>query len=281
MYSSLSPHMLGITADAFQTIEMAGRHGFAGVDINLIQDDAAIEAAGPASFTASLAASGLRPGVVTLLPIRTAAADAEWDEAVTQLPRRASLAARLGYTRSTIVVLPFHETLNFSRNLEMHVRRLRSVAGILADHGIRLGLEYVAPKTRRENQPFVFIHDLAGLLEMLEAVRRPNLGLLLDCFHWHCAGETGENLRHLQAHQVVAVHVNDAVAGRPVDAQLATERELPGATGVIDLHTFMSALRGIRYDGPIIAEPMNKTLNALPPAEALAVTRQALKTAGV
>ena len=37
------------------------------------------------------------------------------------------------------------------------------------------------------------------------------------------------------------------------------QRELPGATGVIDLAQFIAALRRLGYDGPVRAEPFEFT----------------------
>ena len=58
-----------------------------------------------------------------------------------------------------------------------------------------------------------------------------------------------------------------------------SRRELPAATGVIDLKAFLSALVEVGYDGPVRAEPFNRELNALPAAEAVAATAAALKKA--
>ena len=56
-------------------------------------------------------------------------------------------------------------------------------------------------------------------------------------------------------------------------------RELPSATGVIDLKTFLSALVEIGYDGPIRAEPFNQPLNRLDNDAACAATSKAIAKA--
>ncbi|MGB7156828.1 MAG: TIM barrel protein [Tepidisphaeraceae bacterium] len=101
----------------------------------------------------------------------------------------------------------------------------------------------------------------------------PAIGVMLDCFHWHCAGETPDDVRGLSDKQVVGVHVNDAIAGRSTDEQMAMERELPRASGEIDLRAFLQALQLIEYDGPVTAEPMSRALEALPRDAAIAATR--------
>ena len=45
---------------------------------------------------------------------------------------------------------------------------------------------------------------------------------------------------------------------------------LPGASGVIDARGFRAALGKIGFDGPVIVEPFNADVRALPPPERVA-----------
>ncbi|MBC8134401.1 MAG: sugar phosphate isomerase/epimerase, partial [Fibrella sp.] len=107
-----------------------------------------------------------------------------------------------------------------------------------------------------------FVHDLAGMLRLCDALDSPHAGLLLDSFHWHCAGETVADLERLTPARVVVVHVNDAPP-IPREAQVVGERALPGATGVVDIAGFMGALKTIGYAGPVTCEPMASAIAAL------------------
>ena len=77
----------------------------------------------------------------------------------------------------------------------------------------------------------------------------------------------------------MACDLNDAPAGIPIDEQIDNRRELPAATGVIDLKSFLGVLVEIGYDGPIRAEPFNKALNDMDDREAVAATAKALRIA--
>ena len=144
-----------------------------------------------------------------------------------------------------------------------HVRRINAVTAILDDFGIALALEYVSPLSRRASYTHHFIHDMQGMLALCVALDSPHAGLLLDSFHWHCAGETVGDIEALPAERIVVVHLNDA-PNLPREEQTVGERTLPGATGVIDLAGFLGALRTIGYDGPVTCEPMAKAISALP-----------------
>jgi len=75
------------------------------------------------------------------------------------------------------------------------------------------------------------------------------------------------------------VDINDAPANVAKEKQLDGQRELPCSTGIIPMAGFMNALNKIGYDGPVRAEPFNKSLNQLDNDQACAETITAIKKA--
>ncbi|MBI5094071.1 MAG: sugar phosphate isomerase/epimerase [Candidatus Hydrogenedentes bacterium] len=147
----------------------------------------------------------------------------------------------------------------------MHVTRLREVARVLAAHGLRLGLEFVGPKTSRQSgNPFIY--DMPGMLDLCAEINPDVCGLLLDSYHWYTSHATTDDIARLAPEQVVHVHINDAYPG-PIDELLDLKRLLPGE-GVIDLNAFLEALGRISYDGPVAVETFDDTLRAVGPEEA-------------
>lgn len=261
MYASLMPELLSIHADLPRAIALAARHGFGGVDTqanHLTSPELDLD-----RVAYAMTAHNLRPGYFSLPLGRVPAAEAEWEKALASLPHVAVNAQRLGFERAALVVLPFHETLPFEAAFEEHVRRIDSLTNVLDDFGIALALEYVAPLSRRAAYTHPFVYDMRGMLALCEALASPQVGLLLDSFHWHCAGEDESAIACLPAERVVVVHINDA-PNRPMEEQTVGDRNLPGATGVIDLPGFVGALQSIGYDGPVTCEPMAKAIAALP-----------------
>jgi sugar phosphate isomerase/epimerase len=90
-------------------------------------------------------------------------------------------------------------------------------------------------------------------MELVNAVGAANLGILLDSFHWYCASETVADIKALDVDRIVVVHLADA-PDRPMDEQVAFERELPG-NGVADLTGFCRTLAEMGYDGSVTCEP--------------------------
>jgi sugar phosphate isomerase/epimerase len=204
--------------------------------------------------------------------------DDAFRDGMAKLPEFAAALKRAGATRVGTWINPGHNQLTYVANFRRHAKRLRGVAAVLGDHGVRLGLEYVGPKTAWSSTRHPFIHTLAETRDLVAEINQ-NVGFVLDSWHWYTAGETADDLRGLTNHDVIACDVNDAPASVPVDQQRDGVRELPCATGVIDLKSFMKALAAMGYDGPVRAEPFNATLRTMPPREAVAATARAMKKA--
>ncbi|GAB4129729.1 MAG: sugar phosphate isomerase/epimerase [Acidobacteriota bacterium] len=268
---------IGVRATLAEAIELAARHGFESVggDMTALAAMGAEERQGIAEL---LRSKGLKWGAAGL-PVEFRRDEETFRKDMEKLGRSAAAWREVGGTRVGTWIMPNHDTLTYLQNLRQHVERLRETADILADHGLRLGLEYVGPKTSWTARRFPFIHTMAEMKDLLEGIDRSNVGFILDSWHWYTAGEQESDLLSLTHDQVVAVDLNDAPAGIPVDQQMDLKRKLPTATGVIDVRTFLRALIKIGYDGPVRAEPFDESLNGLPADEAVARTAAAMKAA--
>lgn len=254
MYGNLCPGAVGLGGPMDEVLPLAKRAGFAGVDPQINE---------PAEATRDLYASlGLRVGSVGL-PVEFRETDADYRHGFEGLAAFAQRARALGCSRCATWLRPASDDLTYRENFARHVERLRPVARLLAEHGLRLGLEFVGPATSRRDKRCEFVHTLPQLLELRDAIGVETVGILLDSWHWYTSGGTLDELRRLRNEDVVLVHVNDAPSGIPADEQKDNCRELPGATGVIDLPGFMGVLREIGYDGPVTVEPFCKRLDNL------------------
>lgn len=270
MFKSLMADMIGIDVDPLGAIDLARRYGFSGVDLRLDKQEQRIREIGAERLRRAIEDAGLRPGYCSILPGKVSCDEKTWQDGIARAPALAKLAEQLGYTRTATVVLPFDDELAFDSFFGLHVDRINQAVPILADHGLSLALEYVSPATRRAGHKHPFIHDLKGLRKLCRATEYTNVGLLLDSFHWHCAGETVADIEALSEDEVVVVHVNDLIAKRAIEKQVVNERALPCETGLIDLAGFIGALDKIGYDGPITSEPTNPKWSDTDPDKAAA-----------
>ena len=213
------------------------------------------------------------------MPVNFRAGDDKFNEGLAKLPDGAKALKRAGVTRASTWLSPSSKSLTYVANFRQHAARLREIGKIYADQGIRFGLEYVGPKTSWTRDRFPFVHTMAEAKDLIAEIGCPNVGLALDSWHWYTAEETEQDLLSISGDDVVACDLNDAPAGIDVHQQMDLTRDLPCATGVIDLKTFLGALVKIGYDGPVRAEPFKKELRSLPAEEAVGQTAAAMKKA--
>src|SRR5579883_1951753 len=160
-YTVLSLGRLGFNGTFQQSVQLAHQYGFEGIDpderlfARLSDDD--------------LEAKNLKFGAAGL-PVDFRKDNATFSEGLKNLPPVAKNLQRANIQRVSTWVLPCSNHLTYLQNFRQHACRLRDCAKVLADHGQRLGLEYVAPRTfwRSERQPF--IHTLSEMRELEVAI---------------------------------------------------------------------------------------------------------------
>ena len=268
MFPNLAPDRVEIDLSLGEVIPLASRYGFRAIDLPLE------EVAGMRDHEALVAAmndAGLRWGGFEL-PLDFRNDRATYDEHVERLKAWLPLAQRLGCDRCYTAAVPGHNELEYKANFAFDVERLRPVTQLLADHGMRLAMEFIGPQTLRDTFRHPFIYTIGGVLKLCEAIapdaRTGQVGILLDSYHWWTSGATEADLLDLLSRDnIVYVHVNDGRAGRSRDEQMDLERKLPCATGLVDAVTFVRALKTLGYDGPVTAEPFDDELKGKSPDE--------------
>ena len=272
---ALTPGSIGVTVQSQHELNaLAHRHRFEAVEPRG-DELAAMPADRLAETLADLKAKKL-VWAATGLPVDFRKDDRTFDDGLTKLPKFAAGLQRAGAGRIGTWISPSHDTLTYRENFRQHASRLRRVATVLKDQGIRLGLEYVGTQLLLVGKRYPFVHTMAETRELIAEIGTGNVGLVLDTWHWWTAGDTAADILALKNEDVVSVDLNDAPKGIAKEQQRDNERELPAATGIIDGATFVNALAKIGYDGPARPEPFNKALNALENDPACAATAAAM-----
>ncbi|HVZ48690.1 MAG TPA: sugar phosphate isomerase/epimerase family protein [Gemmatimonadaceae bacterium] len=279
MFASFNPGQIGLSALALREgLALAERHGFGGFDPSLVQLHDEVTRHGAAAVRGWFVGHGLQMGAWTLPFMPWHVPEAEWQDWLARLPALAASAAAVGALRAAIWTFPGSNDFAYEENFRHYVRRFQPVARVLGAHGIRLGLEAVGPETAQRQYRHPFLRKPAEAWRLAQAIA-PNCGVVLDSYHWHCAGGTRAELAALPAASIVQAHVCDGRAGRTLAQQMDLERRLPGESGVVDLDGFMSALAAHRFDGPVTAEPFDDDVNALGVEGATARTARATRAA--
>lgn len=275
MLLHLSCSALGIQASQREAVELAARHGFDCVDAD--GEYLGRLSTGELQDLTALMAAKKIGWAMAGLPVDFRNTDAAFAAGIVALPAYAHGLQRAGVDKVTTWIPPSSRDLPYAANFRLHVARLGAVARILGDSAIRLGIEYVGPKTAWASQRYPFIHAMAATRELIAAIPQPNVGLVLDSWHWYHAGDTGADILALKASDVVSVDLDDAPKGIPKDQMVDGKRALPAATGVIDIKTFLGSLQRIGFAGPVRAEPFNDAVRRMTPDDAAAAARAALR----
>lgn len=258
-------------------VRLAGKVGYAGVDVNL----GAARKDGAAATRALLAESKVQPAIAGL-PLQFAQPDeATFQAALKDLDEAAKFCAAIGVTRMMAVLSPGSPVPRDERHLFVR-SRLAPIAGILDRSKIRLGLEFLGPLHFRQKTPHQYIWTLNDTVALAQEVA-PNVGVVLDIWHWHHSGGTGQDILAAGRDRIVHIHASDARA-QPPDEVRDNQRLMPGE-GVIDATTFFQALKKTGYDGAVSPEPLGRVPPELSAEEGarlgLETTRAVMKRAGV
>lgn len=277
MTMNLSCGRIGVNAGQLDAIALAQAHGFQSVD-----PDASFLAGLTDDTLAELRGQMTQAGIVWAagdVPVNFRNDDAAFRAGMKALPAMAKSLQRADVDRVGTWLMFGSNDLTYTQYGALMAGRLREIANVLGDHGLRFGLEYVGTWSAWTSVQHPWVHTMAETLELIDTIDRSNVGLVLDSWHWYHALETAEDITALKNEQVVVVDLNDGTAGLDRKAMQDTTRELPAATGVIDVGAFLGALADIGFDGPVRAEPFSAALNAMDNEDAVAATAAAMKKA--
>ncbi len=271
----LAPGKIGVSVSQQETLQLAHKFGFESI-IAYPSQLAEMSSMELSELLGEMKEKGIRWGT-SGLPIEFRKDQSTFQKGLDALPKAAKALEKAGVRGTGTWILPMHPSLTYRENFAQTSKRLAEVATILGHYGVSLGLEYVAPKTMMVGQKFAFVRTMKELKELIGGIGEPNVGLILDSFHWYCAGDTTTDILSLSPEEIVTCDLNDARPDLGPDKQIDGKRELPGATGVIDLKAFLSALVQIGYEGPVRAEPFNQVLNDMANEAAVKATYEAMK----
>jgi sugar phosphate isomerase/epimerase len=237
---------------------LAAKTGFPGTDVML---KPAMQA-GAQATNELLASLKIKPAAIDF-PVEFRKDDATFRAGMAELPAQAKFAAAIGCPRMVTYIMSSSDTPKAELRA-LYKQRFTQAAKVLAERNVRLGLEFLGPLQFRKLFQYEFIWRMNEMLEFAKECG-PNVGLLLDAWHWHHSGATTEEIIHAGRENIVHVHFDDA-PNLPPDKIRDDERLLPGE-GVIDLTGFLQALQKIGYTDALSVEVFGRLKN-VPPEKA-------------
>jgi 2-keto-myo-inositol isomerase len=149
------------------------------------------------------------------------------------------IASEINCPYVVVVPSPLPEDKSQSDVIEESVRVLEELGRIAERHNVALAFEFLG-------QPRCSVQTLAQAAEIVEQLARPNVGLVIDSFHFYAGGSRIESIDTLDAQKLFIFHINDA-EDLPREQLEDSHRLLPGL-GILPLKEIIGALRRINYD---------------------------------
>jgi sugar phosphate isomerase/epimerase len=237
---------------------LAARVGFGGVDVNLgAAMKEGVEATRALFQEIKIRASN------TNLPVAIGGAEEAYQAGMKKLDEAARFAAAIDCRRMLVVLPPSSQTPK-AEYRKMMKDRLAAIGEVLRASNVKLGLEFLGPLQFRTRAPYEFIWRMDETLAFAKECG-PNIGLLLDVWHWYHAGATKADIVAAGKDRIVHVHLSDCPKMPPEEVR-DDHRVLPGE-GVIDLKGFFATLRKIGYTEGVSPEPLGRIPKDMSPEE--------------
>ncbi|PAB56644.1 sugar phosphate isomerase/epimerase family protein [Anaeromicrobium sediminis] len=146
-----------------------------------------------------------------------------------------------------IVVVPTFDVGDHTKSeiKEESVKRISELAHIAKIHDVKLAFEFVG-------YPNCSVNRFEQAYDIVKAVDLPNVGVVLDCFHFHAMGSCLEDLKKADKDKIFIFHIDDS-EDLPVGAARDNNRLWPGE-GAINLDGILSTLKDIGYDEMVSIE---------------------------
>jgi len=141
--------------------------------------------------------------------------------------------------RQIIVVPPFdvgRRTKGEIKTEEIHL--LNNLADIAEKYGMKLAYEFVG-------YPNCSVNTFGQAYDIVSSVNRENVGIVLDCFHFHAMNSRMENLKKADGKKIFAFHLNDSEDLPP--GILRDHNRLWPGEGAVNINEILKTLKKIGY----------------------------------
>lgn len=125
------------------------------------------------------------------------------------------------------------------------VEVLTELSDLAKPYGIKVAVEFVG-------HPQCTVNTFGQAYDIVETVDRDNVGVVLDCFHFHAMGSDIEDLKKADISKVFIVHIDDT-EDFPIGFLRDKDRVWPGQ-GAIDLQGILSIVKEKGYSGAVSVE---------------------------
>ena len=170
--------------------------------------------------------------------------DDDYKETLRKLREMCEWGKKIGC--KTVITVPTVGLKKVTRQ-EIHksaVKCLKEMGELAAEYGMRISVEFIG-------HPAASINTFGEAWSVIEDVDMDNVGITLDCFHFHGMGSKHEDLAKADGKKSCIAHLNDTEVC-PRGALLDEDRVWPG-DGCIDLDGILQTLKKIGWAQDVLS----------------------------
>ncbi len=244
-----------------QDLEYCEKHGYDGIEIRTMDKLPEYLASHSIQDLQNFFATHhLKPLALNALVFFNNRDDAGHQQMLAEFREMVAVAAAIGAPYVVAVPLVTDQKILKDAIHRSAVDVLRQLSLVAVPSGVRIAVEFIG-------HPQCTVNTFGQCYDIIQSVARDNVGMVVDCFHFHAMGSRLEDLQAARGEKIFILHMDDA-ENYPIGILRDEDRVWPGL-GVIDLDGIVSTLRDIGYAGAASVELFRPEYYRLPPEDAV------------
>ena len=226
-------------------IRLAQKAGFELLEIWAAKLNKYLEASSLESLKQLFEEANIKPYSINSIEFITFKEGEDYEKIKSECKRLAAIAKELACPKIVVVPSPTPEGATEEDVIAESVKVLRELSEIAAEYDVDLAFEFLG-------FPHISVSTLGLCWKIVRETDRPNIGLVLDTFHFHAGGSSLDEIDGVDKDKIFIFHINDAEARERSELEDA-HRLFPGE-GVIPLKDILERLHRIGYDDMVSIE---------------------------
>lgn len=227
-----------------QEMELCEKHGYSYMEIQMDKMPAYLE-----EHTIDEMADFFKSHNIKLLGLNALVffnnrSEEDYKAIIQEFKEWLEIGKKLGAQYIVAVPLVTEEKISMEDIKKSCVEVLTELSALAEPYGIKVALEFLG-------HPQATVNTFSQGYDIVQTVNRDNVGLVLDCFHFHGMGSRLEDLKQADGSKVFLLHINDT-DDYPIGILTDEDRCWPGH-GAIDLDGILSTLKGNGFAGDLVS----------------------------
>jgi 2-keto-myo-inositol isomerase len=191
--------------------------------------------------------------------------EAGYREIINEFKAMLEAAAKIGVQYVVAVPLVTDQKILKQDIKNSCVAVLKELSDLAQPYRVKIAVEFIG-------HPKCTVNTFAQAYDIVETVNRDNVGLVLDCFHFHAMGSNLEDLKKADGSKIFILHLDDT-EDFPIGFLTDEDRVWPGL-GAIDLDGILSTLKEIGYSDVVSVELFRPEYYKLDAEEAIQTAKE-------